>query len=234
MNRILIKPFSILELILRSNYGVNYFDKNLGYQLNTNYGFIYPLKDGKRIFIPHDRRSDGILFKDENILKNILSEDVFPIENPNRNFLESEKDRILDLPNNVDYFLDFLKKVLKLEFKEIDQNGLKICLSKVVGRKLKGVTTATEEIALIILAGEFIISQYGGEWFLQKRYGLYNPYYEPNILTNEKKVTMITSIITGSLKWKTSNINMILKSPLSAFISFDKFKSHGRDCITFH
>ena len=53
-----------------------------------------------------------------------------------------------------------------------------------------------------------------GKWFLEKRYGTYNPIYEPNIVTEDGNVILMSSKIIGKIKWRTS----LLENIFIAFI----------------
>ena len=64
------------------------------------------------------------------------------------------------------------------------------------------------------------------KWFLEKRYGTYNPIYVPNIVTGNGNVILVSSEIIGSIKWRTSsfdNIFIDVHSKLTEPIKWDSY-----------
>jgi len=62
---------------------------------------------------------------------------------------------------------------------------------------------------LNLIIGEIAKMETNGKWFLEKRYGVYNPFYEPNIITSSGNVVLISDLIRGNIKWKVSSLDMI-------------------------
>src|SRR5690348_10681183 len=157
------------------NYLINFEKRDLAYgfdyQLQTNYGFVYNLKDGKVIFLPNNFQGDGIIFDSQNCFKETLDSDYFPIENPNKTMFDVERERILQIHKNIDFYQDHLNNVLKFDFKNIDREVGQAYLKKIVGRTIKKLTTPTDVIALIAAVGKIIKKEKNGKWFLLKRYG---------------------------------------------------------------
>ena len=83
-----------------------------------------------------------------------------------------------------------------------------------VGREIHGMNTHKDVIGLIAVTGDLVKRELNCKWFIEKWYGIYNPYFEPNLLSNEKKVIKISSIIMGKLKWKIAKLESIFNSPL--------------------
>jgi len=64
-------------------------------------------------------------------------------------------------------------------------------------------------VALIAIFGQLIKEVTDGKWFLEKRYGTYNPKYEPNIRTASGNVILISSKMIGSVKWKVATLESV-------------------------
>jgi len=203
------------------------------YQLQTNYGFVYQLKNGEVIFIPNDLKSDAILFESKKCFDEIIKKDQFPIPNPGKDMFDIEGERMRTFHLQAEYYKDHLNKVLKFNFKEITKESVQTYLSKVIGRKIKKLTTPTDIVALISVIGELVKRETSGKWILEKRYGMYNPIYEPNIVTSDGNLISISFNVMGLVKWRVAKLDTIfihIHSKLTAPIKFDKY-SKGRRII---
>ncbi|CAN5390314.1 hypothetical protein BH10BAC2_BH10BAC2_47750 [soil metagenome] len=201
------------ELIdyLRINENIDVYD-DFGYQLQTNYGFVYNLKSGQVVFLPNNFRGDGILFLDEKCFKHFVAADKFPIDNPGNNLYDTEIDRIKTINKQIDFYRIHLNTVLKFDFEEISHDAAQAYIKKVVGRTIKKLTTNTDLVGLIAVFGELIRIEIGGKWVIEKWYGTYNPRYKPRILTKDKKLIFIDDTLIIQLKWKVTQIDSIFKN----------------------
>jgi hypothetical protein len=200
------------------------------YQLQTNYGFVHELKNGEVAFFDNHFKHKAILFKTKKCFKDILKKDQFPIENPDKDMFEVEGDRMKTFHLQSDHYRKHLNNVLKFDFQNITKEAAQSYLSKVVGRSIKKLTTPTDVIALISVIGELVKKETNGKWFLEKRYGTYNPIYEPNIITESGGVFFMSNSIIGSVKWKVAKLEHILidaHSKLTEPINWTKY-SKGR------
>lgn len=201
------------------------------YQLQTNYGFVHELKSGEVIFFESHFKHKAILFNTKKCFKSILKQDYFPVDNPDKDMFEVEGDRMKSFHLQSDYFRNHLNTVLKFDFPEITKEAAQAYLKKVIGRDIKKLTTPNDIVALISVIGEVVKKEINGKWFLEKRYGMYNPIYEPNIVSSTGNVFFISSNIIGKVKWKISSLDYILIAAHSKFtvpLKWKKF-SKGRD-----
>ena len=60
------------------------------YQLESNLGFVYNLKNGQVIFLPNDLKSKGLLIENKSVFKKMVKDDFLPIEDESKNLFESE------------------------------------------------------------------------------------------------------------------------------------------------
>lgn len=142
-----------------------------------------------------------------------------------------EGDRMKTFHLQADHYRQHLNNVLKFDFQEINKEAAQAYLKKVIGRFIKKLTTPTDVVALISVIGELVKQETGGKWFLEKRYGTYNPIYEPNIVTADGNVFKISSKIIGKVKWRVSsldNIFIYVHSRLTEPIKWKRY-SAGRD-----
>jgi hypothetical protein len=180
------------------------------YQLETNYGFVYRLKNGQVIFLPNNFRNDGLIFKDDQCFNYFLKVDKFPIENPGTDLYDTEIERIKTINRQIDFYHQHLNKVLKFDFRELDQEAAQAYLKKIIGRTIKQLTTNTDLMALIAVFGEMIRRQINGKWVIEKWYGMYNPHFKPRILDQNNMLIFVDDGVLGNVKWKISFIDMIL------------------------
>lgn len=197
------------------------------YQLQTNYGFIHELSNGKIVFLPNDLRGEGLLVSSKIELDRIIKEDKFPIDNPTKTIFENETNQLLNLPREIQNYKNYLNEILQFDFETISKESAQAYLKKIVGRSLKKVATDKEKVALIIMFGHLIKQEVNGSWILVKRYGKYNPYYEPEIRTDSNRVIMLTMRILGLLKWKVTSITSVFHDFTYNGIDFETFKKQG-------
>ncbi|HEX8278454.1 MAG TPA: hypothetical protein VF540_07150 [Segetibacter sp.] len=200
------------ELIdyLKTNENIDVFN-DFGYQLQTNYGFVYNLKNKEVAFFPNNFRGDGLLFQDEDCFQQFVAADKFPIDNPEKSLYDTEIDRIKKINKQIDFYRIHLNTVLKFDFPEISREAAQAYLKKVIGRTIKKLTTNTDLVALIAVFGEIIRREIDGKWVIEKWYGTYNPHFKPRILTKDKKLIFIDDTLLIQIKWKVSETDRIFK-----------------------
>lgn len=201
------------ELIdfLKTNGNIDIY-KDHGRQLQTNYGFVYSLKNGQIAFFPNNFRGEGLLFQDEKCFNHFVAADKFPIDNPGNNLYDTEIDRIKTINKQIDFYRTHLNTILKFDFEEISREAAQAYIKKVVGRTIKKLTTNTDLVGLIAVFGELIRKEIGGKWVIEKWYGTYNPHYKPRILTKDDKLIFIDDTLLIQLKWKVTQIDSIFKN----------------------
>lgn len=201
------------------------------YQLQTNYGFVHKLKNGQVAFFDNHYNQKAILFETEKCFDDVIKSDRFPIDNPEQEMFDIEGERIRTFHLQADHYRKHLNTVLKFDFLEITKEAAQAYLKKVIGRKIKTLTTGTDVVALVSVIGELVKQETKGKWFLEKRYGTYNPIYEPNIMTSDGNVFFVSSNIIGKVKWRVSSLEHIfidLNSKLTEPIKWKNY-SKGRD-----
>lgn len=177
---------------------------SLDYQLNSNYANIYLLENDEVVLIPSTFQGDGILFKNSKSFENMVGTEIFPIENPNRGLFELEMKSILNIKNNTNISQEQLNHGFKLNYMTVDRNTLKSYYQNVKSIFKNRADKNKYLIALTTLVGEYLKETKQGHWALIKRYGIYNPYYEPVIITPDDKIIFFSDRLFGMLE---SNIN---------------------------
>jgi hypothetical protein len=199
------------------------------YQLQTNYGFVHELPNGEVVFFDNHFKYPAILFSTKKCFADVISLDKFPVDNPEQDMFDIEGDKMKSFHLQADYYRNHLNKVLKFDFPEITKEAAQGYLKKVIGRKIKNLTTGTDVVALISVIGELVKAETGGKWFLEKRYGMYNPIYEPNILTSEGNVYFMSSRIIGKVKWRVSKLENIFLDVHSTLTEPIKWKKYSKN-----
>jgi hypothetical protein len=196
------------------------------YQLPTNHGFVHELANGQIVFLPHDLSGDGLLVSNKVEFDKIIENDKFPIENPTKTIFENETNLLLNLPQEIHKYQQYLNETLKFEFEDISKESAQAYLKKIVGRSIKQVATDKEKVALIIMFGHLIKQEVNGTWMLEKIYGKYNPYYEPLIKTDANKIILLTSTILGLIKWKVTSIDSVFNDAIHDGIDIETYKKY--------
>ena len=206
-----IKTSQELVDYLKTTENIDAYE-DISYQLQTNYGFIYNLKNGEVVFIPNSFRGDGFIFQDENCFNHFVAADRFPINNPGDSLYDTEIDRIKTINKQINFYRSHLNTVLKFNFPEISREAAQAYIKKVVGRTIKNLTTNTDLVGLIAVFGELIRKEIGGRWMIEKWYGKYNPHYKPRILTKDRKLIFIDDTLLTQIKWKVTQIDIIFNN----------------------
>lgn len=190
----------------RDPYDLYEFD----YQLPTNSAWIYELKNGEVIFIPNDFRNDGLIFKNKDCFKQVVDSEIFPFDNPEKTFFDTEIERIKSIHEQIDFYRNHLNTILKFDFQDVSRDAVRAYTKEIIGRTIKKLTTDTDMMASIAVAGEVVRREINGKWILEKWYGTYNPYYEPKILNQKNRIIDVGGSLMTSIKWKVSDIDWIL------------------------
>lgn len=204
------------------------------YQLETNAGVVHELENGQVIFFDYSFTEKAILFETKKCFDDVIKADWFPVENPDKEMFEIEGDRVKTFHLQANHYRQHLNKVLKFDFPEITKEAAEAWLKKAIGRFIKKLTTPTDIVALISVIGELVKQETNGKWFLEKSYGIYNPIYEPNIVTASGNVILITSNIIGQIKWRLSSLDTILfdvHSKKTAPIKWKKYSKQNSNLI---
>lgn len=199
------------------------------YQLQTNAGFVHELPNGEVAFFDSLFKHPAILFKSKKCFDDVVRQDKFPVDNPEPEMFDIEGERMKTFHLQADYYRNHLNRTLEFDFLEITKEAAQAYLRKVIGRKIKGLTTGTDVVALICVIGELVKSETGGKWFLVKRYGIYNPIFEPYILTSKGTVYSISSRIIGKVKWRTPNLEDIFIDVHSTLTEPIKWKEYSKN-----
>jgi hypothetical protein len=136
------------------------------YQLKTNLAFIYELSNNETVMLSGSLNYDGIIFYSKSYFLETLRKDEFPIANPEKDLFEYEKERIINIHQQVDFYKSYLNEKFKLGFSEITKESALVYLKKIVGRTIRKMSTDTDVVALIAIFGELIRKETNGKWIL--------------------------------------------------------------------
>ena len=123
---------------------------------------------------------------------------------------------------------------MKVNYPSINKESAQAYLKKVIGRAIRKLTTGKDVIALISIIGELVKEETKGRWFLIKRYGVYNPVYEPSLITSSGDVFLISSKVMGKVKWKVSDLELIFNdvhSKISPKIKWDEYSKARNNLV---
>jgi len=187
-----IKSQPELQYLIKKN-GLSFINDCSKLSKNQN-ALIYRLKDGTIIIVSGATilNSKGLLVKDNRCLSDLLKSDLLPVENPEKVYLEDERENIKDIVNKIPYFINHLNIKTGLKFESIDKNNYSLYHDYLVNsRNKKNEYDPKDDIALLVVASEIVRKERNGKWMLIKRDAVYNPYYEPAIyLENDEYISM--------------------------------------------
>lgn len=178
------------------------------YQLSTNYAYVYHLKNDEVVFIPNTFQGDGILFKNTKSFDDMVKNEVFPIENPDKTFFETEMNSIISINKNIGNAQKLFNEQLQQNFATVDSSTLKIYYEHTLSENGAGNKYL---IALITLVGDHLKKINNGRWALIKKYGQYNPYYEPVIITKDNKIIFLVNRLFGMWESNIKDFDVFFK-----------------------
>ncbi len=223
-----IKKTDELVKHLKSNGRTDPYE-DFDYQLQTNYAWVFELKNGQVVLIGNSFRHGGLIFRDKECFNQTVNADKFPIENPDKSLYDIEIDRIKSINKQIDIYREHLNTVLKFDFQELTREAAQAYIKKVVGRTIKKLTTDTDLVALIAIFGEIMRREIKGKWVLEKWYGTFNPYFMPKILNPNNKIIPINDSLLTAIKWKVTDVEHILNNT-EGVLSLKQTKEY-HECI---
>jgi hypothetical protein len=160
--------------------------------LETNKAYLYFLKSGEVILIPNSfkQSSKGILFYNQECLKECIKQDFFPLDNEKPRIEELHQDEILQINIEINSIVHKLCKLTNCEsFKNNNDSSTLANLLKKV-KNVKSKISKTDLFYSALALGEYLRIVNKGRWILLKKYGTFNPYYVPAILYEDNSIVL--------------------------------------------
>jgi hypothetical protein len=146
---------------------------------------VYQLSDGRVMAYPAVG-ARGIITQNRHAMQELLK-NGFPIESDDPNPFEADRKRLQFLDDHIGQYLNELSAKLNIPV-HLNDDSPEYCQQITKAVKAYGLEKAYDEIfvQLGVFVGEKIRMKYGGKWHLITQYS-YNPYYEPELLFDNKK-----------------------------------------------
>lgn len=184
-----------------------------------NFALVYYLKNGEVLVYPQNMTLNvkinntikGFVFNSKEDYQKCIDEDYFPVDDKVYvSIFEPDQEYIKNINKNKEYFENYLQT--KLRTKDFTLSSYYNQVGKLY-RKNKD--SPMDIIALGALVGNQLLMDIdGGKWILVKRYGVYNPYYEPYIIDKDKRIYDVYDAVISGIKAKFDldfTYNKILK-----------------------
>lgn len=195
-----IKTMQEYESLLKFN-NLKFEDYDI--QLQTNYSYIFKLKDDSFLLIPGDSKSNGILFSDQQCFEIFYSQDKFPIENPEKHYFDFQPEMMQNIDSAFPEYKRYLENKFQIDSLRLTFEGVNSMFREILESKKS--YDPIDVLALGNVLGQYYIKiNVGARWSYVKRYGLYNPYYEPHIYYQDHFVS-IYEMVVAYLKSKDKN-----------------------------
>lgn len=163
---------------------------NFKYQMEENMALVYQIDDGRVLLFPAVNSDQGILFRDENTLKKVISIYGIPLEEKEYNPFVTNKDFILKIPESINNiikkFEDKYNIVLPLSINENQMAETSAYIRELLINKMLEYRYKYIYFPIGIYIHELIRLKIKGNWELEKNFGI-NPYYIPYIV-DEKSI----------------------------------------------
>lgn len=159
--------------------------------LSTNKCFAYYLKSGEVFLLPNnysDVHSRGILFPNKRSFFDCIKKDRFPLENSKLEIEEKYGDDIQNVNQNINKVIEQMVSKFMLQNKDevINSSTISELLLILKAKKLK----EKDLFYGALILGEYVRRVNNGQWIILKRYGIYNPYYTPAIIYENKIICL--------------------------------------------
>ena len=175
------------------------------YQIESNQGLVYKLKDGQYFMHPNGgigHEFVGLLFKNKNDLENTIKKENWPVEHVSKTKWEIYSHYVVKIDSgDFDFFLNFLSEKFKVENKGLNLETMNSLKKKISSKKKLNDDAVL--LAYSILIGEIHTRHFGSRWNFYKDHGLYFTYLRP-VLINEngdKICNYFESLLTSSLTY---------------------------------
>ena len=198
------------------------WDKDNHFQLEGNLSIVYRMSSGEFALVPNDLDINkyGLIIHSKECLEKMIQEDYFPLENHDKTIFEECSIQIQLFKEQKNFFEGDTIKVLDVI---IDLNNFETmdkALNTIILKKKKAVPL--DFLNLGFAFGEFIIRTNNGfQWAFLKRYGTYNPYLTPIILSDNNEMIDVYSLVGKRVRGKFQSLNPVLEDIKSGKHLFD-------------
>lgn len=184
----IVKVKNLKEIISEDNRNIFEYDVQL-----PNNCFAYYLSDDKVIVLPNSLKDNhmGIFFLEKRSFDKAIIEDKLPIDNPSKTFFELEIEIIREINKNIDYYQSWLNEQFNGNYKEVDINILNFYYRNLKQKQSNSKLAPKDYVAFATLVTQHLLKSDNTKWGLYKKYGQYNPYYEPCILYGDDMINFI-------------------------------------------
>jgi hypothetical protein len=154
------------------------------YQVDYNMATVTIFKDGTATLFPGAGLGEGLLFYDLKLMQKMIEERVFPVKGDG-SFWEKEKERVLQLNENIPYYCSKVSAFLGFDVSLNTGKDYLKKLTEVINQKFYNQKVKDEEyLYLAIYIGELIRIKSKSKWVLHPEYTL-NIYYIPEIVADK-------------------------------------------------
>ena len=179
---------------------------------------VYHLKNGQIILVPNViyPNCKGLLLKNDSCLQELLKVDYLPVDNPEKKFLEFDREYIINVANNILYFTNYLNNITGLKYKIVNKSNYKYYYNCILKTYESGKYNPKDALALLVVAGEIIRKEKKGKWMLKKISSEFNPYYEPVVLLENDEYIDISFIVLNRLSNGLAYDDMYMKNMINS------------------
>jgi hypothetical protein len=175
-------------------------DFNLDYTIPSRKGLVYTMPNGEFVLVPThiDPLYPGFIFKDKNVFKEHIQKDFFPIGKEHMTFLEAHSSEAKQILVDATPFLNILSKSIGVDSLFNNQKDLEEGYNKLYSfvHKKKNQNPGIKEIieSFGICAIEYFHKHNGYELQFDKQYEIYNPYFLPILIRDDRRINAITML----------------------------------------
>jgi hypothetical protein len=199
--------YSILNAVEMEQLLIDRKRSVLNYDCTLNDGAlrVYRFADGVHLILPESIYPDpvpppGFLCPTANCYLELVATEQLPLNSPMIDYCESDVARLLTINSNIEAYRAFLAANLSAPPPAIDRSDLATLWPKVwrAIRSKRNTAPAGYFVAYAVVVSELVRLEKNGRWLLQKKYGVYNPYWKPLVIGEDDTVYNVFSRLQGT------------------------------------
>lgn len=183
--------------------------------IESEMGLLYSLPNDEVVMIPSDFRDDyvGIIFCNRNAFLRARDSGFFSLPEQYLSMWEKESKRLINITENLNNYLVLLKNNLKLDQVGFDVYSLRNIYDKLLSYlNISNIAPSDKELTVFsfsLVLMDYYVREKKAKWNLLKRYEIYNQYYYPTLIRENKSLDIYSCLCT-SLEMKGGNFQLFL------------------------
>jgi hypothetical protein len=174
-----------------SKYNINIIS-DAHYSLRNRYAKGYLLPTGEVIVLSEINHPsiNGILYQNKDCYQADFKKDYFPIENPLKTLYEYDQSGIKVVNISISNYQKYLNQKYGTNYTIINNEVIRDYLKKYILSENYN-DDPFENISITCVYAEYQRIKFNAKWAIVEKMGIYNPFFEPELVTTDNKIFAI-------------------------------------------